>query len=147
MKLLFLPVDSVKDKKQKKQKSNYQSAKGKRGFFLSLNIGILLMEQSAWLKLPLWHQYCNSQLETNPSGQFEIRKMSRSPFRMKISFSVHDTDTISPLLSNPPMMTLMSKWNKWETTVQIMFALATFQLWISFKSKLCIHTWLVQSTT
>ncbi|KAF3845652.1 hypothetical protein F7725_008815 [Dissostichus mawsoni] len=50
-------------------------------------------------------QYWYSQLEACPSGLLDRRMMSLSPFRMKISLSQHDTDTMSPLLSNAPTIT------------------------------------------
>lgn len=41
----------------------------------------------------------------NPSGLLDSRMMSLSPLRMKISLSQHETDTMSPPLSNAPIIT------------------------------------------
>lgn len=42
-------------------------------------------------------------IDDTPSGLLEIRIMSLSPFKKKISLLVQDTDTISPYPSKPPI--------------------------------------------
>lgn len=48
-------------------------------------------------------------MDASPSGLLEILIMFLSPFRKKISFSVQETDTISPSPSKPATVACQNK--------------------------------------